>query len=364
MVIASHGCETVVAGVPLLLRAVVSAQRAGLGRVFVVCDGDCRQTRALLDRDRRAWSVQIVRSNEIDGAGNGHVVTIPADCLVTVRSVQAMIGTISDHDGHDARPPGGHSPIRVQTNADIARAEAALFAEIRAATAQTDGPIARLDRALSLRLSRWLVRTPLRPNHITLIGTCIGLFAAWALAQGGYGLALMGAWLFWAAVIIDGCDGEVARLKFLESRYGALFDVITDNIVHVAIFVGLAVGAQRAGHVENVSWLAATSIAGFLCASAATYFCLLHDGPVTHRTTASRRGRLRRRLLLFFEALMNRDFAYLLLALALVDRLHWFLWGTVFGTYTYALGLFLVYRLGDEGAPALGSPGAVRDSPR
>jgi phosphatidylglycerophosphate synthase len=224
--------------------------------------------------------------------------------------------------------------------------------ELRDATRETDGPIARIDRAVSLRLSGWLVGTPLRPNHITMLGTCTGLLAAWALAQGTYWYGLLGAWLFWLAIIIDGCDGEVARLKFLESRFGQLFDVITDNLVHVAIFAGLGVGAYRAGRIEEAIAFTATLIAGFLCASAATYFCLLGDGPVKQLEARSRRGRMRRRVLQIFEALMNRDFAYLIAVLALIDRLHWFLWGTVFGTYAYALGLVWVYRLSDGSAPA------------
>jgi hypothetical protein len=44
---------------------------------------------------------------------------------------------------------------------------------------------------------------------------------------------------------------------------------------------------------------------------------------------------------------MNRDFAYLLVGLALIGRLGWFLWGTAFGIYAYALGLFAVYRWRD-----------------
>src|SRR5262249_58312724 len=108
-----------------------------------------------------------------------------------------------------------------------AAAERALVRRLVALTADSDGPIARLDRAVSTRISRYLVRTPLRPNHITTIGTLVGFAGAWWLARGTYASGIVGTLLFWLAVIIDGCDGEVARLKFQESRFGYLYDITT-----------------------------------------------------------------------------------------------------------------------------------------
>ena len=88
-------------------------------------------------------------------------------------------------------------------------------------------------------------------------------------------------------MIIDGCDGEVARLKFQESRFGYLFDVTTDNIVHVAIFIGLGVGLYRAAPDGQPALARSTLlVGGFACATAATMLTLVRQP--AGRTTGSR----------------------------------------------------------------------------
>jgi 1L-myo-inositol 1-phosphate cytidylyltransferase / CDP-L-myo-inositol myo-inositolphosphotransferase len=200
-----------------------------------------------------------------------------------------------------------------------------------------------------LRLSRWLVRhTRLRPNHITIIGTSVGLLAAAVLSIGTYGAGIAGTLLFLCATIIDGCDGEVARLTFRESAFGQKFDVITDNIVHVAIFAGLALGLYHHDPAGHYGWLIGILLGGFACDSVVTYFFLVRrPGFARHGTPVSFRGKVRQRLLRGMEAMMNRDFAYLLLAFALVGRLQWFFWGTAFGTYAFAIVLVWIYRWRD-----------------
>jgi phosphatidylglycerophosphate synthase len=370
-----------VGGLPLLVRTVLAAQRAGCKRIVAMAGGEGERLRLLFDRDPRTRDV-IVAGDGVSGHLAGErAIVIPSDYVVTTATLRTLSAAVDDKvrrfrfDGADRSDSGilvgpavlvarhldaasKDSPaaptaaiqagvvngVRVVDARQITAAEKLLLADVRAAAADTDGPIARLDRALSTRLSRLLVRTPLRPNHITLLGTGIGLLAALSFAGGDYWTGLLGALLLWAAVIIDGCDGEVARLRFQESRFGHLLDVGTDNAVHVAVFAGIGAGAYRSAPDGSVLLLSALLISGFLCASAATYFCLLRHPPVKRLAAVSLRGRVRLTLLRGFEALMNRDFAYLLLLLAAVDRLHWFLWGAAFGTYLFAAALVLVYR--------------------
>ena len=371
-----------VAGVPLIQRTALSALRSGFDAVVALAPDDSRPVRALFAGDSRTAVIPVV-GGALDAAlTTERVAFIPSDCLVDkamleqvyaaecnggpialragsggaaiILAPRASLAALNGFDLAQAAavtaqtaPFAGGLCIPVPDAGAAASAERTLVRQLAAATAATDGPIARFDRAISTRLSRHIVRTPLRPNHITMIGTGIGCLAAWSLAQGTYLSGVIGTLLFWFAVIIDGCDGEVARLKFQESFFGYVFDVTTDNLVHVAIFIGLGVGLYRAAPDGQLFWLVALLVGGFACATAATMLTLVRQPPAQDQRPRSPRGKLRQRLLRGFEALMNRDFAYVLLGLALIGHLDWFLWGAAFGTYAYAAALVVVYRWRD-----------------
>lgn len=304
-----------VAGLPLIQRIALSALRAGFTRVVALADGDPSALRAILDRDQRTRGIDIVPADSAAVTGP-RVVRIPPDCVL-------------DECGR----------VRFRVTEDtIGQAEEQLLADVRAATAATDGPLARIDRALSIRLSRRLARTRIRPSHLTLGGTVVGLLGAWSFAHGSYAAGVLGAALFWIAIIIDGCDGEVARLTFRESAFGAKLDVVTDNVVHAAVFLGIGLGQHRADPGRHPLLLVGILLAGFSAALVTTWFCLVRDAAARTRASSSD-SPARARLLRGFETVMNRDFAYLLIILALIDRLSWFLWGAAFGTWAYAVGL-------------------------
>ena len=208
-------------------------------------------------------------------------------------------------------------------------AESRLVAALAAQTAADDGFLARnFDRRISRFFSSRLARTFLTPNLITLGGVTIGLLGALLLSRGGYGAQLAGALLFLFCVIVDGVDGEVARLKLQESTFGHYLDVITDNLVHVFVFGGMAIGLSR--ETGNPLYLHALwfLFGGFGICIVAVYFCVLRRSE-EEREAAPRALRL-------LTLLTNRDFAYLVVLLALLHRLSWFLLGASVGTYLFA----------------------------
>jgi len=203
----------------------------------------------------------------------------------------------------------------------------------------TDGFLARaLDRKISRALTCRLAFTTVTPNQITLVSFLIGVLSVWLLAAPDYGKRVIGAILLLASVIIDGCDGELARLKYLESEFGAKFDLIADNVVHLLLFPGIALGLYRETALSLYATLAGVALVGVLCSMAVAYLAIFRSPSGLAATTGKRTS-----IAEFYERLAGRDFAYVLLVLAIANRLHWFLWATVIGTYIFAGGLLVVY---------------------
>ena len=89
-----------------------------------------------------------------------------------------------------------------------------------------------------------LVDTPVTPNHLTTGRLLSGLAAAACFAVGDTSWNLLGALAFIVSMVLDRADGELARLSGKSSRFGAIYDLITDAICNSALFIGLGVAAM------------------------------------------------------------------------------------------------------------------------
>ena len=79
----------------------------------------------------------------------------------------------------------------------------------------TDGPVSRrLNRQISTRITKFLVRTNITPNIISIITFILAMIGALFFFFNGYINLIIGAILAQASSVIDGCDGEIARLKY------------------------------------------------------------------------------------------------------------------------------------------------------
>ncbi len=126
-----------------------------------------------------------------------------------------------------------------------------------------------LNRPLSRRLSMALSRTRLTPNHITLLSFFMGLLGAVGLATTAPWSWIVGGIVIQIASIVDGCDGEIARIKLLQSPQGAWLDTVLDRYSDVTIGLAVTFAASQlhdavwvwpAGFAATVSFLMASYV--------------------------------------------------------------------------------------------------------
>ncbi len=141
----------------------------------------------------------------------------------------------------------------VITPADQVAAESKLN---RWLTKPTDGFFAKLNRRMSVPMSRQLIKWPITPNMVSIFTLGVGLVSGVYFAMGGYWNTLFAALLSLWASILDGCDGEVARLRLLESDFGCWLETVCDYLYYLFIFSGMAIGLIRTIGPKFTVWAA------------------------------------------------------------------------------------------------------------
>jgi phosphatidylglycerophosphate synthase len=127
----------------------------------------------------------------------------------------------------------------------------------------TDGWVSRrFNRALSLATTPWLIRMGVSPNTVTTVVFLIGLVAAALMASTRWELLVAAGVITQLASVWDGCDGEIARMTFRSSKFGAWYDTLTDNVRYMAMVVGAAIGLYRRDHADIYLWVAAAFVIG------------------------------------------------------------------------------------------------------
>ena len=216
---------TRIGGLPIVERVLRAAMRDGCRRIIAWAPESAPGVRAVAERIGRPMPPLVIATTDAEW-----IQAIDADRHAASR--YRVIG-----------PGSIPSPaLSVKRREDLHAAELALR---RAMFKPTDGVLARFNRRMSLPLSVLLVRTPITANQISIGILSLGFAAAWLFSRGTYAACLMGAVMSLAASILDGCDGEVARLKYQESAFGCWLETIGDYTYYFAIFIGITVGAVR-----------------------------------------------------------------------------------------------------------------------
>lgn len=204
----------------------------------------------------------------------------------------------------------------------------------------------RLNRLCSKPLTAALLKTPLTPNQITLTSLAFGIFAGTLFSRGLYGFSVAAAVSYQLAMILDNCDGEIARAKNMRSTLGGWLDVIADIGSDLALFLGVGFGMlEQKAEGPVVLFMA-------LCLSGAVIHFLLviveklkGFGPAVFEAPHPEHETRKNTALNVFDALREGDAAWFVLALALAGQAPLVLWiGGVYMQLLWVTALAVNFR--------------------
>ena len=255
--------------------------------------------------------------------------TSPIRLALEQAAAEGVVQTLSAsaHAYQDARGVEG-----------LQKAEHTLFRSLQSVAGTLDGVVDRyVNRKVSRPLSRLFMKLGCSPNVITLLSMAIGLGGAACFAAGSYRAGIAGALLFQLAVILDCCDGEVARLTFAESPLGQALDLVSDNIVHVAVFAGIAWGAYQE-NLTSSGYLPLLLGGIAVLSTGVSLWCVDRVKSLKGNTVRWRRMRQadRTRFDVILGHVANRDFSIVVVTCACLGVLPWFLWLVAAGTSVFA----------------------------
>ena len=191
-----------------------------------------------------------------------------------------------------------------------------------------------ITRFFSRQITRLFLQTNLSPNIITLFSLILGLIAAIYFGQGIYKNNLIGVGFLLLSTWVDCTDGEIARLKFMESKIGGKLDIICDNLVHIAVFFFIGIGLYQSTNKSIFLTFGTLAVVG-------TLICfIILSSSIIHEKENSSREKLNFSVKNdLISKLANRDFIYLLFIMSVIDRLDIFIFITALGSIAFSVYL-------------------------
>ncbi|MCG3776839.1 MAG: Bifunctional IPC transferase and DIPP synthase [Nitrospira sp.] len=229
----------------------------------------------------------------------------------------------------------------VRDAADVRAAEVKLFNSLKG---EFEGFV---DRFFNRKISRWFTRiflaVGLSPNVITILAALIGLAAAAGFGVGTYSAGIVAALLFQLAAVIDCCDGEVARLTFTESPFGAWLDIAMDNVVHMAIFAGIAVGSYLSMAGDDGAWVPLALGSAAVLGNGLSFWLVTRAQKI--KSASGWKTPVQAAWSDFMlKNVASRDFSVIVLTFAVIGKLDWFLWMAAIGSMVFSLLMLWVIR--------------------
>ncbi|MBM4359528.1 MAG: CDP-alcohol phosphatidyltransferase family protein [Deltaproteobacteria bacterium] len=282
-------------GLPLVTRAALVAQAKGARRIVVeLGDADRVAAQVALEDPRIRVPLELVRGDASEAAW-----TLAYDEILGVRLRDA---------------------------ASRKEAKRRLFEACRK---PVDGVISRhLNRHVSIAISKALVETRVSPNAMTVATFSLSLVAAAFAVQGGYLPTLAAAFLMQWNSILDGCDGELARVRHQGSKLGQWLDTIGDDWSNVIFWASLGYGARTVPDIGGTLALCGyVGAAGNGLAALANYAVLARLGSgdfyaLDAGKTPDRSGFVGRTIGIIELVLKQDFFLFLMLVIAALGVMH------------------------------------------
>lgn len=357
-----------IAGVPFLLRNILTLQRSGLHEIIIYME-DIKAFASAIEEDPRVksninWVSESGQLKETLKNRTSRVLLFNGSAIHEKKEVRSLVEAsvqeeaktpealsfsndelesliekiqmngdkeldASFEDQHSFKyiPGSAKNSIREQNDFNT------LHEQLLKGSGQNhDSAITRLlSRPVSRKMTRLFLNTPISPNQITLLSFAMGLASALFFLQGTYQMSVFGGLLLVFSTWVDGADGEIARLKFMETELGGKLDILCDNIVHFFVFGAIGWGMSQATG-DNIY----IYIGGLAAIASLTSFILLGASLVTKSSSSHKP--LPESQTSLADTLANRDFIHFLMLTTLIDLVHVFIsiaaiGATVFATY-------------------------------
>jgi 1L-myo-inositol 1-phosphate cytidylyltransferase / CDP-L-myo-inositol myo-inositolphosphotransferase len=192
-----------------------------------------------------------------------------------------------------------------------------------------------ITRFFSRQLTRLFLKTTLSPNMITILSLLIGLISAIFFLQGTYKNCIIGAGLLLLSAWVDCTDGEIARLKFSESKMGGKLDILCDNLVHFSVFFAIGIGLYQSTGKNIFLFYGVLAVLGSLIS-----FLILSSSIIDNKEKVSANTTDLPKINTLTDNLANRDFVYFLFFMSVIGRVDIFICITAFGSNIFAAYLF------------------------
>ena len=286
IVLADDGLSRVkIAGLTARERAVRVASKLGAERVFVV-DGNRDELHAW--RAPTSGPVLVLRADQLVHTGlaqplvehkpnNGIAIAVGPNGYAG-----GMLATGAAADAVVARLARGESDVSIAADAEVRIEHGAVAChpirtrEERRAAHQLlysilikpqDNALTRyLYRPISLPLTKLLVWTRVSPNQVSMFVGVIVALGCYLSAQAEMHYVIAGTAIILAGQYLDCCDGEIARVKLLSSRFGAWLDTVVDELSSVGYMVAIGwhchqyFGPNYFGELRVDPWIAMMTI--------------------------------------------------------------------------------------------------------